>query len=402
MIYVPIPLHLLELGQSLPFDVLDPNGTLLMRKGQVIFSEKQKEILRAHNASMTSADARAWKRGFDRMIQNMIRDGAHISSIAKARLPAEILAADYAPVSETRGGWLDLQETLLGFLYQGSAASSPLERLQNIECEAVDLLMSDPDECLFVLFQALPDLTLGYSATHALLAAVVGELTAQKMNMPLADRRILFRSALTMNIGMARAQGTLALQNSTPTEEQRQLIKEHAPKSSQILKLFGIHDENMLDLVQRHHEVDESKGLIHNLESRRILTMADSFIAKMAPRKTRAAMSPLGAAKSLFLGATEKTVKLSSAMTMVTGFYPPGSYVQLSNGETAVAVSRGARANTPQVLSIINADGIAMNRYVPRDTADPNFSILSPVNSEKVKLNLNLEKIRKARNESKG
>jgi hypothetical protein len=397
MKYVPIPVSKLELGKSVPVDVLDPNGKLLLRKGQIIFSEQHKEMLSAHRASMTTSDARAWQKSFDRMIKNMISDGVDRGLIARACLPTEISESDYVVGNEVRGGWLDLQETLLGLLYQGKAAINPLARLEGIEQRSLELLKNDPEECLFVLFQALADLALGYCATHALLSAVVCELTAEKLGMPKTSRLLLFRSALTMNIGMARAQGTLAQQNSAPNEDQRKLIKEHPPKSFEILQSFGLVDEDLLDIVHWHHELNESSGLTRNLELRRILRMTDGFVAKMAPRKTRQAISPLGAAKSLFLGAAAETARLGSAMATVVGFYPPGTYVQLVNGEKAVSVARGLRANTPHVLSIVKPDGMPLSKYINRDTTDPQFAIRAPLNAEKIKVKVNLEQVLKAR-----
>jgi HD-GYP domain-containing protein (c-di-GMP phosphodiesterase class II) len=288
---------------------------------------------------------------------------------------------------------------LLGLLYQGADAHHPQMRLEGIERRALELLHQDPEECLFVLFQALADVTLGYSATHALLAAVVCELTTEKLGMDLKTRRVLFRAALTMNIGMARAQGTLARQSEAPSADQRQLIKNHPPLSYEILQGFGITDEDQLDIVHWHHDPDESNGLARNLGPRRILRMADSFVAKLAPRKTRLAMSPLGAVKALLAGAAADSEKFGSAMATAVGFYPPGTYVQLVNGEQAVVIARGVRANQPQVASLVNAAGLPFSKYLYHDTSDPSCAVRAPLNAEKIKVKVSLEKVARMRAE---
>ena len=397
MIYVPIPVAMLELGKPLPVDVWAPDGRLLLRKGQPILSEHHKEMLSAHQASMTESEAKAWQKSYERMIRNMLRDGIDMDVIARAGLPSDIQEIDYVVGKEVIGGWLDLQAVLQGLLYQGEAAISPLQRLEGIEKKALELLKKDPDEGLFILFQALADETMGYCATQALLAAVVCELTADKLALAEAPRRSLFRAALTMNIGMARTQDSLARQSAIIHETQRQQIREHPEKSSAILRHFGVIDEDQLDIVRWHHELDESSGLPRNLESRRILRMTDSFVAKMAARKTRLAMSPLGAAKTMFMGAEPHTAKLGSAIAGAVGFYPPGTYVQLINGEKAVAVARGQRANTPQVVSIVNPGGMPLSKYLYRDTTDPHYAIRAPLNAEKIRIKVNAEKALKAR-----
>ncbi len=395
MKYIPITIDLLALHQPIPVDVWAPDGRLLLKRGQSIDSLEDKDLLRVHQASTHEADARAWRRSHERVIRQLLREGATVEVIAASRLPSVIEEIDYVVGKEVLGGWLDLQELLRGMLYQGDATLNALERLEGIENRAQELLLSDPDECLFTLFQALPDLSLGYCATHALLCAVVCELTAAKLEMPLPNRKVLFRCALIMNIGMARDQDSLASQSTPPNEAQRKLIKEHPQLSLDILRAFGLLDEDQLDIVRWHHEHDAMPDLVKDSLSQRILCTADSFVAKMAPRKTRQAISPLGAAKALFLKTADDAKRLSSAMTTAIGFYPPGTYVQLVNGETAVAIARGLRANTPQVLTIIKADGMPVSKYIPRDTGDPAFAIQVPVNAKTIKVKVSLEKVSK-------
>ena len=397
MKYVPIPTAMLELGRPLPVDVWAPDGRLLLRKGQPILSEQHRDMLSAHRASLTQSDARAWEKSYERMIRAMLSDGADVETIARARLPAQIAETDYIVGQRVLGGWLDLQEILRGLLYQGEAAIDPLARLEGIEKKTLELQQSDPDHGLFILFQALAETSLGYCATHALLSAVVCELTAEKLDLSEPARQVLLRAALVMNIGMARAQDSLSRQGSTLNEGQRTLIREHPEKSVAILQGFGVLDEDLLDLVRWHHEPDESHGLARNLECRRILRVADGFVAKMAARKTRLAMSPLGAVKSIFLGSVEASAAPGAAMAAVLGFYPPGTYVQLVNGEKAVTVARGVRANNPQVVSIVNPAGMPLSKYLYRDTSDPQFAVRAPIDAEKIKVKVNADKVRKAR-----
>ncbi|MFN7369254.1 MAG: hypothetical protein ACK5SG_03355, partial [Burkholderiales bacterium] len=40
------------------------------------------------------------------------------------------------------------------------------------------------------------------------------------------------------------------------------------------------------------------------------------------------------------------------------GIYPPGSFVKLANGETAIVVRRGEAANSPVVAALSSGSGI--------------------------------------------
>ncbi|MES2948998.1 MAG: HD domain-containing phosphohydrolase [Pseudomonadota bacterium] len=397
MKYVPIPVALLEIGQPLPVDVWSGAGQLLLRKGQPVTSEEHRDKLHAHQASSTPADALAWQRSYERMVHAMLSAGADVQAIAKAPMPSEIRESDYVVGEPLNGGWLDLQEVLRGILYQGGLAISPLERLAGIEKKALELLAADPDDSLFCLFQALADTAQGYSATHALLCAVVCNMTALKLAMPQPERDALLSAALMMNIGMARDQDSLARQNAAPSTWQRTLIRDHPQKSVKILQGFGMDDPEVLDIVRWHHAPSAPEGLPGTATARRVLAMADGFIAKMAGRKTRAALSPMKAVRAMVMGAEGAAQGIASAMAQSAGFYPPGTYVKLANGETALAVQRGERANTPWVIPILDKDGVALGKHVCKETTTPATTIAAAVSAENMRVTLGVDKVRKAR-----
>ena len=195
-------------------------------------------------------------------------------------------------------------------------------------------------------------------------------LTAERLALPPGDQALWLRSALVMNIGMARPQDSLSRQHKPPDPSQRQIIAAHPPNSINILRGFGVHDDELLGIVHWHHAPDVASLQAEQLASLRLLSLSDGLIAKMAPRISRAAMTPLGAAKSLVLEATPSTSALRPAMAAVLGFYPPGTYGQLVNGEIAVVVKRGGRATTPRVASIMAASGMALSKYTYYDTSD--------------------------------
>jgi len=398
MKYVPIPIAMLPVGKPLPVNVWNPDGLLLLRKGQPIVSEQHRDKLYAHNASTTEAEAQAWQRSYERMVHTMLMEGVEVEQIARLPMPSAIRERDYMVGEQLNGGWMDLQEVLRGILYQGGLALNPLPRLAALENKARALLQADADDSLFCLFQALADSSLGYCATHALLCACVCELAAQKLGLNPQQRQSLMSAALTMNIGMAREQDVLARQNEAPTPEQRQLIQDHPQLSLKILVWLGIEDVEELDLVRWHHQPDSAEGLPHNLQARRLLSMTDVFVAKMAARRTREALSPLESAKSIYLS-TEKevTASVGGALTAAVGFYPPGTYVRLVSGETAVAVQRGLRANTPWVIIIVDRNGMPAFNYHCLDTSDPAYAIAAPMLFRTGKVAVNIERVRRAR-----
>ena len=396
MKYIPLPLHHIESGKPVPINVWDPRGNLLIRKGQSITSDNHKEHLASHQASATEADYKAWQRSYDRLIYSMVRSGMSIEQIAKTPMPTEILEIDYVVGHEVVGGWMDLHEVLATLLKQGAAAKSPLERVLGIQKRATHLLQANPDESLFTLLQALPDRSYTYCAKHALLSAVLCELTAQKLEVAEPVRPVLFQAALLMNIGMAKEHDELARQTIPVTDGQKQVIADHPHISAAMLHGFGLVNEDLLDIVRGHHLPDAPGLLPRNLECRQILHLADQFIAIMTDRSTRSGLSALSIEKSMLAEAAGDLARIGSAMTAAIGFYPPGTFVTLANGETAVVVRRGATANHPLVASVVSPDGTVLGQYLARDTKDKDHTVRAPLRSEQLKLKVNAERAQAA------
>lgn len=397
MKYVPIPIAQLPIGQVLPITLYSANGQLLLKKGNPVLSEQHRERLAQHQASATYSDAMAWQRAYERTVHQALRDGVDVHDIARLPMPAEVRDSDYVVAKQLNGGWDDLQEVLRGILYQGGLAINPVSRLTSIEKTAIQLLSKDADDSLYCLFQLLADNTIGYCATHSLLCGAISVLTATKLGLSVAHGELLFHAAMTMNIGMAREQDAMALQHGAPTDWQRQLIAEHPQKSAEILQGFGVDDAAQLDIVRWHHGAPEGQGLPHTEQCRRILNMADVFVAKMSARKTRSAFSPVGAVKDMVLGADGDTLGIGSAMAQAVGFYPPGSYLRLESGATAISIKRGARANTPWVVPLVDKEGMPTSNFKPLDTAKPENTIVSPLSFESIRVSVSVDKMRRVR-----
>jgi len=395
--YVPIPLERVQIGKTVPVDVWGPSGVLLLRRGQVLESKAHRDKLNNHQACMTESDAMAWQRSLERVMRAIYLDGGDWSLIDQLPLPSEVIEVDYLPGHEVSGGWLDLQDILRGVLYQGEAAVSPMPRLQALEDKALKLAEEDPDDGLFILMQTLPDLHLGYCTTHALLCGLVCVLSADKLGLPVQTRSTLMRAAMVMNIGMARLQDNLAQQRAQPDATQRQDVDDHCERGVQMLQALGEQQQQVLDLVRWHHLPDASDLQDHNLTMLHLLNLVDVLMAKMAPRKVRAALLPMAATKAMVLQDSGATESLRHAIAAALGFYPPGSYVTLANGETAVVIARGERANTPHVASIVNASGMPLVKYFYRDTSKAALTVRAPLEQQAVHVTVNPDKVRQLR-----
>jgi hypothetical protein len=104
------------------------------------------------------------------------------------------------------------------------------------------------------------------------------------------------------------------------------------------------------------------------------LNLADRYSAKISRRCYRSALAPDTAIHELYKMNPGEARVCIDRMVQAVGLYPPGTFVELANGETAVVASRGGPHNTPRVLSLLTAQLAEINPTT-RDTTQPGFAI---------------------------
>ena len=124
-----------------------------------------------------------------------------------------------------------------------------------------------------------------------------------------------------------------------------------------------------------------------------LIHLVDVFCAKVSPRAYRKALSPNHAAKELFLVDGADGNQLPEIIIKEVGIYPPGCFVKLQNGETAVVVRRGASANHPVVFSLVSGQGVPFVEPMRRDSSRKDYMIVSIVPKDKIMIRLNPNKL---------
>lgn len=389
--YTPLPIHSIELNTPVPVNIWDPRGTLLLRRGEAIVSEQHREYLLQHSPMVKDADYQAWTYSYTTQLDRMVRDNQPLSRIAGMTRPAELLDLEEADQTDPAVAWPDLHASFTTLLHQGPAATDFVDRLLRIEQRALRLLQAQTDNSLFVLVQLLFDRRVGYSASHALLSAAVCHLAGPVAGLSPQDTSSLFKAAMSMNIGMARLHDDLARQAKAPSDAQRQAITAHPHRGAQLLRQLGVGDPLWLELIEHHHDPLDAAGAAP--VGQRLLRMADVFVARISPRQARSGLLAHQVARDIYLGPDGQPNPLGALFIKTVGIYPPGSYVRLANGEVAVVVRRGRRANAPVVFAIVNKQGMPLGEPALRDTLERAFECKGAVSADEVKVVVNARKL---------
>lgn len=288
-------------------------------------------------------------------------------------------------------GWDDCKRQIAGLLRVVEPDGAWAGRLQAAAAQMRELAARDPDAGLYLLMQTAATEVDRYSAHHAMLCALVGELCATWFEWPAQEVQTLVLAALTMNISMSATQDALARQADPLSQAQREEVESHAQRSAALLAKAGVHDALWLEAVRRHHEKGTRDAeLPAQPEARlaQLLHRVDVYTAKLSRRATRQPASPALAARDACLSPAGVPDPVGAALLRVLGLYPPGSFVLLRSGETAIVVRRGAKAHTPLVAALRRADGGLYMPPVRRDTALSRQAVLRGVGIGEVKVRL--------------
>lgn len=254
-----------------------------------------------------------------------------------------------------------------------------------------------PDKMLFQILRQDQSKLQSYGVWHSLHTAAICCLTAKRMGWNDQRRRSLVGAAVSMNLSMIELQGHLALQSSRPSEAQWVDIKAHPEQSHRMLIAGGVKDPEWLQAVLEHHESPDGtgypRGSSEPCEMAQLLHYVDVFAAKISARATRGAMPPNQAAREIFT--QNQGHPLAAALIKEFGIYPPGCFVKLISGETAVVIQRGQNANTPLAACLTNRNGQPLSEVIQRDTSLKDYAVVSVVPEANVMVRVSFEKLYK-------
>lgn len=193
-----------------------------------------------------------------------------------------------------------------------------------------------------------------YAHAHAVHVALLVARLAQRLALAEAESESLVCAALTMNIAMVTLQQQLSHQAEALSSLQAKQLRLHPLASSAMLREVGIDDEIWHLAVLEHHEKWNGKGYPFGLGRGKIspgahlLQVADVAMARLHPRHYRRSQLPKSAMVQLFQQRdTLADAKLVDCLIKEVGLYPPGSFVKLEQGDTAIVVQHGDDITTP-------------------------------------------------------
>lgn len=354
----------LTIDEPVEWHIYDGGGRLLVKKGMTLRSERQIEkIIRLEAFVRIDKKKDELENVDDEIAVNDALSPFHHIDAVLEKLNKIFRYIVYKP---------------------GNPEKKIPDKLFNISKSIVSLCEYDMDATLGSIHVGKE---YDYTVIHPLHCAIICYSLAK--NIGITDRRLnsIICAALTSNLGMFELQKKLVDQPGPLTSAQRAEVEKHTMRSSVLLKRIGTIDKLWIEIVLQHHEKQDGTGYPRQLKGKdfileaKILGIADRYHAMVSPRNYRVGLSPTEALKRIFTGRGKEVDEgLSATLIKEMGIYPPGSYVQLSNGEVAIVARRGKDKMKPKVKSIVSPEGRYYTNPRSRDSSEGKYRIMGLTN----------------------
>jgi len=193
--------------------------------------------------------------------------------------------------------------------------------------------------------------------------------------------------ALLHDVGKSKLPRDLLEKETKFEKRDKQQMETHPVLGSEILSELGF-ASLQVDMT-RHHHVTRSGGY-PNYPFDKVSTLArltgtsDIYQALTTPRPYKEPESANQALQTLLkLAKTQLDPQVVLFFIKALGVYPVGSTVELSNGEVAFVVGKGANSARPKVVPVVDAQGGLIQNNELLDLARPDLGELKiekPVN----------------------
>ncbi|GAB4218045.1 MAG: hypothetical protein Fur007_22290 [Rhodoferax sp.] len=284
------------------------------------------------------------------------------------------------------GGLLASIETVPDFVSRIARMGRHIKRLTDEDMAGTQL----------ILFNRSVSHYGSYSVNHGMLCATLVCAMAGGFGLDEAQAQTLIGASLTMNVAMTQLQDVLAAQRTAPNAHQRADIDAHAARGADMLQRAGIVDADWLALVAQHHTPVVLPGPVKQWPLRErmlhMLQVVDRYTAGLSPRKSRPGRSARDSVQGVLQGhADTKHDDVGLALLGMLGISPPGTYVKLANGETAMVLKRGIKPNMPIVAAVLNKSDELIAEPRVRDTSRIGFEVTTALSASNVRVHPNLE-----------
>ncbi|HDZ37831.1 MAG TPA: HD-GYP domain-containing protein [Marinobacter sp.] len=203
-----------------------------------------------------------------------------------------------------------------------------------------------------------------YTAEHCINVSILAAAFGKSLGLMKGEIQNLALCGLLHDVGKVRIPNEVLNKPSSLTDEEFALMRNHTVHGRAILMSTGAPLKTAVDVAFCHHERVDGKGYPRGLPAEnipyfaKIIALVDTYDAITSKRVYQKALASMHALDIIYNNrGTQFDTELADAFIQMVGIYPPGSIVEMVNGEVGIVVESHAQHKLkPKVLMVRDAN----------------------------------------------
>ncbi len=203
-----------------------------------------------------------------------------------------------------------------------------------------------------------------YTAEHCLRVAVFAVAFARFLGLPDEDLEVAGLCGLLHDVGKLKVPPEILNKPGPLDPNEAKVMQGHTNFGYNLLKTDRNLDPIVMDVTRHHHERVDGRGYPAKLEEwqisrfSRLIAIVDAYDAMTSDRCYRDGLPASDAMRILYRNRGRQfDAGMVEAFIRMVGIYPPGSLVELSNGEVAlVLTTHPGKKLRPKVEILLDQD----------------------------------------------
>lgn len=248
--------------------------------------------------------------------------------------------------------------------------SVDLQQAKGLVSDCVSSILRNPDAMMFMTQMRNKDEEL---SQHAFNSCIYSIILGREAGLAPNELENLGTCGLLHDMGMVSVPGDILNKKARLTEEEAMAVRMHARYGRDVLMSGRNVFSGTVDVAFGHHENIDGSGYPRGLTGSqlnlncKIVGIVDRYNAITSERPYRPARNHLDAVNVLNRLAKEGRIdlELTRAFINYLGVYPPGTIVELSNGELGIVIeSNPEQRLRPQLLIVRDPEGNPATSFV--------------------------------------
>lgn len=237
-----------------------------------------------------------------------------------------------------------------------------LDQSRQLVSQCVNSILTNPNAMFWLTRIKNQD---EYTAEHCLRVSIMAIAFGKTLNLSRGELELIGLCGMLHDVGKMKVPLSILNKPAKLNSDELKLMQEHAVLGYIFLKQHGGIEEIVCDVAHSHHERVDGKGYPRQLPENtislfsKVIAIIDAYDAITSDRPYRDGLTPLDALGILF---KERGKHFDSDLVekfiQMVGIYPPGSLVEMTNGETGIILAANPDQKLkPKIEIILDSDG---------------------------------------------